>query len=135
MARRQSLRSQSAHFPPPLRHLVHACEIECPEGHAEALAAFTSLALHKVPVRGIFEPGTREEPELFSAIESVARVHLDLAEARATWRRALKAANLPFEKRDDIETAALEVRDASQTAYFYAGLAFGLAFSYLHRTP
>lgn len=133
MARRRSASPSLASFPLPLQRLVRAAEIECPAGHAEALQALTALALHKVPARGIFEPGTREEPELYSAIESVARAHLDLAEARAGWRAALKAAQLPIERRDDLETAALEVQSASDTAYFYAGLAFGLTFSYLHR--
>lgn len=133
MARRRSSSSSLTALPLPLQRLVRAAEIECPAGHAEALEALTALALTKVPARGIFEPGTREEPELYSAIESVGRAHLDLAEARASWRGALKAANLPIEKRDDLETAALEVQTASDTAYFYAGLAFGLAFSYLHR--
>lgn len=130
MPRRRSLPSLT-HFPPTLRHLVRACEAECPAGHAEALQALTRLALHKVPARGIFEPGTREEPELYAAIESIGRTHLDLASARARWRTALKAAQLPLEQRDDIETAALEVQSASDTAYFYAGLAFGLAFDHL----
>lgn len=134
MARRRSQSFSLADFPPPLRQLVRACEVECPPGHAEALSAFTALALHKVPARGIFEPGTRDEPELYAAIESVAKAHLELAEARATWRGALQAADLSVERRDDVESAALQVQSASDTAYFYAGLAFGLTFSYLHRT-
>lgn len=120
-------------LPPPLGQLIRACEIECPVGHAEAFEAFTRLALHMVPARGIFDPGTREEPELYSAIDSIAREHLDLAGARRRWRAALKAASLPLEKRDAIETTALEVQSAFDTAHFYAGLAFGLSFSYLHR--
>ncbi len=132
MARGRS-RSSAPALPAPLRHLVHVCVRECPPGHAEALGAFMRLALHKVPVRGIFDPGTREEPELYSAIDSVAHAHLDLAAARRAWRAALKAAHLPIEKRDAIETAALEVQGSFDTAHFYAGLAFGLAFCYLHR--
>jgi hypothetical protein len=131
MARRRSLATTIADFPAPLRRLVQAADVECPVGHAEALAELTSLALYKVPARGIFEPGTREEPELYSAIESVGRAHLELGDARARFRKALKVADLPLEKRDDIETAALEVQSASDTAYFYAGLAFGLAFHHL----
>lgn len=130
MARRRSSRSLDD-FPQTLRLLVRACEAECPAGHAAALQALTTLALRKVPARGIFEPGTREEPELYAAIESIGRTHLDLADARARWRAALKTAELPLEKRDDIETAALEVQSASDTAYFYAGLAFALAFDHL----
>lgn len=131
MARRRSRPSTSPPLPAALQHLVHVCKIECPTGHAEALSAFIRLALYKVPIRGIFDPGMREEPELYSAIDSVAEAHLDLVDARRTWRAALKAANLPLEKRDDIETAVLQMQTAFDTAYFYAGLAFGLAYSHL----
>lgn len=133
MARRRSRLPAAPDFPPPLRLLVRACHIECPAGHAEALSTFITLGLHMVPVRGIFEPGTREEPELYSAIDSVAQAHLGLAAARQKWRTALKAANLPLETQDAIETAALQVQFSYDTAYFYAGLGFGLTFSYLHR--
>jgi hypothetical protein len=88
----------------------------------------TTLALDKVPARGIFDPAARSEPELFTAIESVATTHLELTAARAAWRRALRRAELTIERRDSIEAAALEVQSVSDTAYFYAGLAFGLAF-------
>jgi hypothetical protein len=135
MARRRSRSFTTADFPPTLRHLVRVATIECPAGHADAFSALASLALHKVPVRGIFDPGTRDEPELFAAIESVAVAHLHMSQARAAWRQALKAAQLPLDRRDDIETAALQVAGVSDTAYFYAGLAFGLVFVDLHRTP
>jgi hypothetical protein len=42
-------------------------------------------------------------------------------------------AGLPFQRRDDIERAALEIRGIGDTAYYYAGLAFGLAFAYGYR--
>lgn len=135
MARRRSHSITMADFPPTLRHLVRVAAIECPPGHSEAFTALTSLALHKVPVRGIFDPGTRDEPELFAAIEAVAVAHLRMSQARATWRQALKAADLPLDKRDDIETAASQVASVSDTAYFYAGLAFGLVFVSMHRAP
>ncbi len=135
MARRRSRSSASTALPPPFGHLVRACEIECPAGHAEALSALAALALNKVPARGIFDPGTREEPELYSAIESIGQAHLELADARRKWRKALKATDLPLRTRDDIETASLQVQIASDTSYFYAGLAFGLAFGYYYRAP
>lgn len=135
MARRRSLPFTIADFSPTLRQLVRVAEIECPPGHAEAFIALTSLALQKAPVRGIFDPGVRDEPELFAAIESVAVAHLRMSQARSTWRQALTAAELPLDRRDDIETAALQVASVSDTAYFYAGLAFGLVFIGTHRTP
>lgn len=135
MARRRSSSFALADFPPTLRYVVKAAEIECPRGHAEALTDLTAFALHKVPVRGIFDPGTREEPELFMAVEAAAEAHLGLSAALRRWRTAIKAADLPLERRDTIETAALHVRDISDTAYFYAGVAFGLTFMSLHEVP
>ena len=91
----------------------------------------TDLTLERisVPSRGIFDPSARGEHELYAAIESVARNHLEMGEARGALRKALDSAALPIEQRDEIERATLEIQSASDTAYFYAGLAFGLAFS------
>jgi hypothetical protein len=120
-------------WPPALRQLVRAAEVECPEGHAAALRELTVLALSKVPSRGIFDPAVRSEQELFTAIDSVAHTHLELSDARDAWRTALRRANLSLEAQDDIEEAALQVQTSSDTAYFYAGLAFALAFAYGYR--
>ena len=122
-----------ADWPPALRHLIRAAELECPRGHAEALLELTALALRKVPARGIFDPTTQGEHDLFVAIESVAEAHLEFAEARAACRSALDAAALSLERRDDIERAVLQVQSVSDTAYFYAGLAFGLASVCVYR--
>ena len=134
MRRRRSSSEPFADWPPPLRRLIRAAELECPPGHAEALRELTTLALHKVPARGVFDPAARGEQELFAAIEAVAKTHLDLAEARAAWRSAITAAKLDLDRRDDIERTALQVQSVSETAYFYAGLAFGLAYLSLCRT-
>jgi hypothetical protein len=123
-----------AEWPQALRQVIRAAQRECPRGHAHALLALTTLAIHKVPARGIFDPAVRGEDDLFSAIESVARDHLELADARTVWRAALEAAGLDLERRDDIEQAALQVQSVSDTAYFYAGLAFGLAALCVYRT-
>jgi hypothetical protein len=123
-----------AEWPQTLRHVIRAAQLECPSGHANALLELTTLAMHKVPSRGIFDPAVRGEDDLFTAIESVARNHLALADARTAWRAALEAAGLDLERRDDIEQAALQVQSASDTAYFYAGLAFGLASLCVYRT-
>jgi hypothetical protein len=66
--------------------------------------------LHKVPARGIFDPGARGEDDLFAAIEAVAHAHLELTGARSEWRRALEAAGLDLDRRDDVEQAALQVQ-------------------------
>jgi hypothetical protein len=81
----------------------------------------------------VFDPTVRDEEELFSAIDAIATAHLDLADARQGWRKALDGARLSMEQRDEIERAALEAQSVSDTAYFYAGLAFGLAFAYVNR--
>jgi len=131
--RRQPRVQASADWHPTLRWIIDAADHECPRGHAGALRDLTALAMHKVPARGIFDPAAKNEDELFASIESIAQTHLDLAEARDAWRAALDAAALSFERRDELEQAALQVRTVSDTAYFYAGLAFGLAFVCLSR--
>ena len=133
MPDRSSRSLAPADWPPALRQLVHAAESECPHGHAAALRELTVLALNKVPSRGVFDPTIRGEHELFSAIDAVAHTHLELSEARAAWRASMKRANLPIEMADAIEQSALHVQTTSDTAYFYAGLAFGLAFAYGYR--
>ncbi|MPZ17582.1 MAG: hypothetical protein GEV06_06695 [Luteitalea sp.] len=135
MRHRLSRSRALADWHPTLHRVVRAAELECPRGHAEALSELIALAMRQVPSRGIFDPGARSEPELFAAIESVARAHLEFGDARAAWRKALKAAGLTLEQRDDIETAAGQVQAASDTAYYYAGLSFGLVFVYLSRGP
>jgi hypothetical protein len=136
MRRHRSRRSRAVtlvEWPPTLRHLIRAAELECPRGHAEALAELTALALRKVPSRGIFDPGAHGEHDVFAAIEAVAEGHLGLASARTAWRAALEGATLPLGHRDDIERAALQVQSISDTAYFYTGLAFGLASLIVYR--
>jgi hypothetical protein len=133
MRRRQSKSDPVADWPWTLRWVIRAAEEECPHGHARALRELTALALHKVPSRGIFDPAVRGEEDLFTAIESVAKAHLQLVEARVAWSKALEAGGVNFEQRDALEQAALQVQSVSDTAYFYAGLAFGLAFVYVHR--
>jgi hypothetical protein len=116
-----------ADWPPVFRYLIRSAELECPRGHADALRDFTALAMRKVPARGVFDPAVRGEHELYAAIDSVARAHLELGNARAAWRAALKRADLDLDVRDALEQAALEVQNVSDTAYFYAGLTFGVA--------
>jgi hypothetical protein len=128
MRRRHSRSASVPEWPLALRWLIHAAERECPRGHAGALRELTALALRKVPSRGLFDPGARSEHELYVAIESIARTHLELEGARSAWRGALQAADLDLERRDGIERAALQLQSVSDTAYFYAGLAFGLAY-------
>jgi hypothetical protein len=125
----------SADWPPVVRQVLLSAAHECPRGHARALAELASLALRKVPARGLFDPAIRGEHDLFTAIEAVAIKHLGRRAARTRWRQSLDAPRLPFEARDDIESAAQQMQAISDTAYFYAGLAFGLVYVCSCRTP
>jgi hypothetical protein len=128
MRRRPSSTAGLTDLPLPLRRVVQAASRECPRGHGDALRQLTTLALRKVPARGIFDPASRGEADLFTAIDDAANRHLGRRAARAGWRRALRASRLDLESRDRVERAALELQAASDTAYFYAGLAFGLTW-------
>ncbi len=134
MSRRGAGRVAIADWPPAIRELVRAAETECPRGHAGALADLTTLALRKVPARGVFDPSAQGDHELFAEIEQVGRAHFALADAEAAWRQAIKATTLPVEQRDALERAAVDVQTASDTAYFYTGLAFGLVFVCVYRS-
>lgn len=125
--------SSERDLPIQLRRVVRAAGRECPKGHAGALRDLTTLAMTKVPSRGIFDPSSRGEHELFTAIEVIANRHLGRTRARAAWRSALRRANLELHARDRIERAALQAASVSDTAYFYAGLAFGLTWVSIHR--
>jgi hypothetical protein len=120
-------------LPVDLRRLIHAARRECPKGHANALRDLGALAARKVPARGIFDPTSRGEQALFTAIDVIANRHLGRARARSAWRTAVRGAHLDFDARDRIERAALQLQDVSDTAYFYAGLAFGLTWVYRDR--
>jgi len=132
--RSRQARSLSSELPATLQQLVHAAETECPRGHAEALKELTTLAIRKIPSRGVFDPAVRGEPDLFAAIETVAIRHFALSNARTAWRSALDDAELTFARRDELERAAQHVQNISDTTYFYAGLAFGLSFVCAYRT-
>ena len=125
--------SSERNLPIPLRRVFRAAGRECPKGHAGALRDLTALAMAKVPSRGIFDPSARGEQELFTAIEVIANRHLGRTRARAAWRSALRRANLELHARDRIERAALQAESVSDTAYFYAGLAFGLTWVSIHQ--
>jgi len=133
MSRRSSSLPGPGEWPLPVRLLILAAERECPAGHAGAFTALLSLAQTKVPARGIFDPAASSDEELFAAIDAVASRHLGLTAARAAWRRHLRHAALDLDARDKIEHAALRVQAVSDTAYFYAGLAFGIAAASLYR--
>ena len=133
MSRRMPSSYPPDEWPPYLRLIVLAAERECPPGHAGALRDLASLALTKVPARGIFDPTSRGEHDLFGAIDAIATHHLGMAAARSAWKRAVGSARLDLEVRDRVEQAALQVQGVSETAYFYTGLAFGLTCVAVYR--
>jgi hypothetical protein len=120
--------------PHPLSLLIESAARECPAGHAGALAELLTLALQKAPSRGIFEPGQRDESELSIQIENIAKRHLELDATHAAYKKSLDEAGLDFAPRDRIATSANDLRSVSDTAHYYAGLAFGLAFGFGYRT-
>lgn len=133
MSRRMPSSRHDDEWPPHLRLVIRAAERECPDGHAGALGELTSLALTKVPARGIFDPTWRGEHDLFAAIDAVAIRHLGMRRARGAWRRAMREAKLELQARDRLEHAVQHMQGISDTAYFYAGLAFGLTCLWLYR--
>lgn len=131
--RRRSTAVSAPEWPAAILRILLAAEHECPRGHARALYELTAIAFTKVPARGVFDPTCRGDEELFSAVERVALAHLELASARRAWHRALDEARLDASRRDLVETAALELQTASDTAYYYTGLAFGLVATTVSR--
>jgi len=131
--RRRSPSPSRSGLPAHLRHVIRAAARECPPGHAGALRDLTALAVTKVPARGIFDPAARGEQDLFAAIDTTANRHLGRRGARRGWHRALRASRLDLESRDGIERAAVQLQAISDTAYFYAGLAFGLTWVVVYR--
>ena len=109
--------------------MVKAARSERPKGHGDALASLIGFAFRHMPARGIFEPGDIDDAVFWKEIQDVARAHLGFDGARAEMRKALDKAELSWEQRDAIEGAALHVRAISDTAGYYAGLAFGLVFA------
>jgi hypothetical protein len=89
---------------------------------ARALEEFGSLARWAVPVHGVFVPNN---DDVVRTIDVVAKRHLALGRARQEFRAALSAVE-PFGQRDAVESAQNRVQTASDEAYFYAGVAFGV---------
>jgi hypothetical protein len=94
-------------------------------GTAKALREFGDLATWVLPVHGLFVPNNSD---VCMVVDRVAREHLDLEEARREFKEALSVV-VEFAQRDPIESAHNHVRAASEEAYFYAGLTFGLTFA------
>lgn len=116
------------HYSPLLHRLVAAAEVECPHPHAAALSEFIALALRNVSSPVAFVPHTPRQPKLHPNIEANARAHFQLDQAVDAFRKARKAAHLALDTPHDTRPGRHRPEGA-ETAYFYAGLAFGLVFA------
>jgi hypothetical protein len=95
------------------------------KGAARALREFGDLALWVVPIHGLFVPNN---DEVSTVVDRVAQRHMDLGEARREFKEALNVVE-EFAQRGRIESGHSRMRAASEAAYFYAGLAFGVTFA------
>ena len=126
MARGRSRKAPEA-LAPSLELIVKALEEHHLEtglrgGESAALRALAELAATQVAARGVF---ASSESELDKAIDQIATKHLGFRTARNEFFDATAGVE-PFALRDRIESAANHLRTVSDTAQFYAGLAFGV---------
>jgi hypothetical protein len=126
MARGRSRKAPGA-LAPSLELVVRALEEHYREnglrrGEADALRALGELAASQVPTRGVF---ASSESDLDMAIDRVATKHLGFKSPRKEFVGATAEVEA-FALRDRIETSANHMRIVSDTAQFYAGLAFGV---------
>lgn len=98
------------------------------DGEAAFFEAVAELAAQNVGFRGVLSP----DPELYKPIEDLAKEHLDWVDAKRELRESLDRVK-KFKRRDAIECAHTRVINVSDTAYYYAGLAFGLTLADLVR--
>ena len=127
MSTRRRRREQPDRLPPLLVCLIHAAK-QAPHdpvdrtGHDAALADLGQWALVRVPTQGVLAP---DDPHAFTAIQEIAKRHLQLDVARAEVKEALSAIE-SFETRDPIESAYNHLQSVYDDAYYYAGLACGI---------
>jgi hypothetical protein len=119
-------------LPAKLVNVIYAAEFLTEDGEARdmrsvaiALREFGATARWVLPVHGIFVPNNNDVSLI---VQKVADQHLGLQDARHEFREALALVEA-FELRDRIESAHGQVGGISDEAYFYAGIAFGLAFA------
>jgi hypothetical protein len=96
-------------------------------GHANALRLLARLATLVVPARGVLAP---VEDDLYKFIDGVTATYLSDGDHRKEFNRLLTTIE-PSETRHAIEVVFTQAISDSDTAYFYAGLAFGITFAEL----
>lgn len=123
MARHRSRESRS--FPSLLVRLIQAAKDSNNQSDAKALRELGVLALRTIPTHGVF---VANDEEVSPIVDRVATDHLGLETARSEFRKAIRAIER-FEIRDRIESSHNQIQSASDEAYFYAGLAFGVTLA------
>ena len=130
MPRHRSEKAQA--LPQALVRLIHAARQATTDsegadisGAAETLRELGELALWALPIHGVFVPNNKD---VAVEIAKIANEHLGLKAARREFTDALNAIEL-FEDRDRIESANNHIHTVSDTAYYYAGLAFALTLA------
>jgi hypothetical protein len=132
MSTRRPRKEQPDRLPPLLVCLIRAAKeaphdpVDC-TGHDAALADFGQWALVRVPTQGILAP---DDPHAFTAIQEIAKRHLQLDVARAEVKEALSAVE-SFQTRDRLESAYNHLQSVYEDAYYYAGLACGITLMHL----
>src|SRR5690606_14471380 len=89
---------------------------------ASALHEFARLALWAIPNHGVF---VANHEEVATSVSKIATEHLGFGVAQRELYEALERI-ASDEQRDSVESAVGQLRTVSDTAYFYAGLVFGL---------
>lgn len=96
-------------------------------GVGSGLREFGRLARFEVLSGGLLP---RSDDRLFDAIERIAVQHFDLVAARSGVEASIGAVE-QIQGREELEAAVDRLCSALNSAYFHAGLAFGLTFSEL----
>lgn len=93
-------------------------------GEARALAELGQLAALTTPAHGVLAPSE----EVCKDIDRIAQRHLRRGRAEQKLRIALDSISR-IEHRDAIDVAHVLIVDIAERAYYYAGLACGIAFT------
>ena len=96
-------------------------------GHGAALEELSAWALVTVPVRGVLAP---REDYAYRTIQAIATRHLGYADASQSFHRAIKVLGTVGH---DLESTANHLRSIGDDAYYYAGLASGMALMTIER--
>lgn len=93
-------------------------------GEARALTELGHLAALTIPAHGVLAPSE----DICRDIDRIAERHLRRGQAEQNLRVALDSISR-IEHRDAIDVAHVLIVDITERAYYYAGLACGIAFT------